>query len=181
MLKCIEWVKKRNAIAHPDFSINGQLYRDADSLSAQLGRTHAAELKKLLQGLKVTRSCPALKPFNPFARTDFGISEMSIKTTLASLRLSEYFLVQIIYPIYSEMKFTPILPYLQKWQTELPFLLEKMPEGTTEAAIDSIVQRVELRNTLEHPKVSAQVVRVLIENSLHSDPDYDKFLVNSAK
>lgn len=174
--KCVEWVRRRNSVAHPEFEWDGygQLWMDLEAVQGGLRRDTVARVRAVLAAKGITRPKVQEPPFSPFGRPDLGITPTAIKRTSAALRLSQFLLTSTLLPHCQKHGHKPTLALLRAWQTYMPYLEQEA--GLTKEMAEAVIEVMELRNGLAHPQVTPQMVRVLVQNVLGQDADHDSFL-----
>lgn len=179
--KCIEWIKERSLVAHPDIFTEedyGQLWFDLDAIQSQLKPTTDTYIRKFLKDNRIPRP-KTQNPFSPFGRPELGITEAAIKKTFAAVRLSEFLMSRTVKGPCAKHHQKPSLPLLKGWRVYLPFL--RTEGNLKDADMDAVVDLLQYRNNMAHPDFTPQMVRVLIESVLSQHPDYELFLSRLGK
>lgn len=173
LVKAVEWVKKRNLVAHPKGPVSGcQLMADLRQAKRLLPGPTSEILQKILKTTCNVVEGGREKALDGFGRKDLGITSDKIQLTISILRLTQHLIDKTVGPLYEAVNITVSVPALKSAAVATPFGQEEL---------EALIALLECRNALAHPKLLAQVVRVLIAGSLFLDHDYPTFLTCLAR
>jgi len=170
--KCIEFVRKRNAVAHPLVRASGQLLKDLNQVKAQLDIKTTEEISGILQKLNVKADGRFEKGLDGFGRKDLGFTSASIQQCISIMRLTEFLITQTVLPFFEQQGTSVTLGSLK----ELRDSNSAADVGLTSDQLAALCVLLEKRNTIAHPKPTAKMIRGLIAVFLVDDPDHGTFL-----
>jgi len=179
LAKCIEWVRMRNAVAHPVVERSSALWHDLEICKLELGDTATSELKMLLEISNVPKPKGNRPAFDPFIKPNIGLTAEKMELTISVLRLAQFALDKTINPACASNHIVPTLPMMRTWTVSLPFL--STSQNLSEKIMDALVMLVQIRNKYAHPEVTPALLQAVVGCGLTDSPDYEIFLRNLHK
>jgi len=174
LIKCIEWIRKRNAVAHPQFQATSQLLKDLNQVKSLVDAKSAAELVALMQKFKPLTAVKFEAPLDDYGWKGLGFSTASIQQCICTFRVTEFFLSRTVAPFFEAEGLPANLATLRT----LRDFASLQEHGLTKEQVSAFCVLLEKRNSLAHPSITAQMVRVLVALFLKDDPDYESFLAD---